>query len=410
MDSIGDFSDNDGSVRQGCGEMNTGASRHEGLVKGPLSGIRVIDLSRLAPGPYCTLLLADLGAEVIVVGGGRAGVPIPAFCRGKRFMSLDLKSDAGRQALHALAKSADVVVEGFRPGVADRLGAGYATLSTLNPRVVYWSITGYGQDGPRARDAGHDINYIALSGLMASLGGVVGQLPRPPLNLVADFAGGSLIGAVGILAALLESRISGRGQHIDAAMLDGSLSLMAMHLPLWRTPHWPDLGQGLLDGSKPFYRSYACSDGKFVAVGALERGFFEALWQGLALGGEVPDHMSTANWPHIESRLTAAFRAQPREHWAKLFQGTDACVTPVLEPREIWQDSHTGSRHPSCDAGNVPAIPRLSRTPASARPYDMSDQTSASLRELGFDDAAIKAAVGEAGGTISGLEWPPPLR
>ena len=378
--------------------------------KGPLCGIRVIDLSRLAPGPYCTLLLADLGAEVIVVGGGRAGVPIPALSRGKRFISLDLKSDAGRQALHALVKSADVVVEGFRPGVADRLGAGYETLSALNPTIVYCSITGYGQDGPRARDAGHDINYIALSGLMSSLASVANQPPRPPLNLVADFAGGSLIAAVGILAALLESRISGRGQRIDAAMLDGSLSLMAMHLPLWRTPHWPDLGQGLLDGSKPFYRSYACADGKFVAVGALERGFFEALWQGLALGGEVPDHMCAANWPQIESRLTAAFRAQPREHWARLFQGTDTCVTPILEPDEVWQDSHIRHRHPSCDANNVPAVPRLSRTPATAQPYDMSDQTTVVLRELGFDDAAIKAAAGEPGGAISGLEWPPPLR
>jgi alpha-methylacyl-CoA racemase len=377
--------------------------------QGPLRGIRVIDLSRLAPGPYCTMLLADLGAEVIVVGGGRAGVPIPELSRGKRFMSLDLKSDAGRLALHALVKSADVVVEGFRPGVADRLGAGYVTLSAVNPRIVYCSITGYGQDGPRARDAGHDINYIAVSGLLAALGGVTDQPPRPPLNLVADFAGGSLVAVVGILAALLESRMSGRGQLVDAAMLDGSLSMMAMHLPLWRTQHWPTAGQSLLDGSKPFYRSYVCSDGKFVAVGALERGFFEALWRSLALG-DVPDHMNTANWPQIESQLAAAFRGQPREHWAKLFQGTDACVTPVLEPDEVWTDPQTASRHPSGNSRNVPAIPRLSRTPATARPYDLSDQTSVILGELGFDDKAIEAAVGQAGGVISGLEWPPPLR
>jgi alpha-methylacyl-CoA racemase len=385
--------------------MNTEAGPDH-PARGPLGGIRVIDLSRLAPGPYCTMLLADLGAEVIVVGGGRAGVPIPTFSRGKRFMSLDLKSAAGRNALHALVKSADVFVEGFRPGAAEHIGAGYATLSALNPRLVYCSITGYGQEGPRSHDAGHDINYIALSGVMAALG-ADDRLPRPPLNLVADFAGGSLVAAMGILAALLESRVSGRGQFIDAAMVDGSLSLLAMHLPLWRTQHWPAAGRGMLDGSKPFYRNYVCADGKFVAVGALEPSFFEALWRGLALG-DVPDHMSAANWPQIETKLAAAFRTRARDEWAALFQGTDACVTPVLEPDEIWNDAHIRSRHPSCGPRNVPAIPRLSRTPASARPYDLTDQTSAILRELGFDAAAIEASTPET--VTTGIGWPPPLR
>jgi alpha-methylacyl-CoA racemase len=374
--------------------------------RGPLSGIRVVDLSRLAPGPYCTMLLADLGAEVIVVGGGRASPPIPALSRGKRFMSLDLKAAAGRDALHALVKSADIFVEGFRPGVADHIGAGYVTLSTLNPRLVYCSITGYGQEGPRARDAGHDINYIALSGVMAALG-ADDRRPRPPLNLVADFAGGSLVATVGILAALLESRISGRGQFIDAAMVDGSLSLLAMHLPLWRSRHWPALGQGMLDGDKPFYRSYVCADGKFVAVGALERTFFEALWKGLALG-DVPDHMDAANWPQIATQLEAAFRTRPRDTWATLFQGTDACVTPVLDPDEIWNDSHMRSRYPAFGPRNVPPVPRLSRTPASARPYDFTDQTGAILRELGYDEATIEAATAE---TVTAVpDWLPPLR
>jgi len=385
--------------------MNTQASP-DAPAKGPLSGVRVVDLSRLAPGPYCTMLLADLGAEVIAVAGGRAGAPIPAFSRGKRFMSLDLKSTAGRDALHALVKSADVLVEGFRPGVADHIGAGYETLSTLNPRLVYCSITGYGQEGPRAQDAGHDINYIALSGVMAALG-TDDRLPRPPLNLVADFAGGSLVAAMCILAALLESRVSGRGQFIDAAMVDGGLSLLAMHLPLWRTQHWPAAGRGMLDGDKPFYRNYMCSDGKFVAVGALERSFFEALWKGLALG-EAPDHMSAANWPQIETKLAAAFCTRPRDEWAALFQGTDACVTPVLEPDEIWNDAHIKSRHPSGGPHNVPAIPRLSRTPASARPCDLTDQTGTILRELGFDAAAIEAAVPET--VTTGTEWPPLVR
>jgi alpha-methylacyl-CoA racemase len=377
-------------------------------MRGPLNGVRVIDLSRLAPGPYCTMLLADLGAEVIVVGGGRAGVPIPDLSRGKRFMSLDLKSAAGREALHALVKTADVFVEGFRPGVADHIGAGYVTVSTLNPRIVYCSITGYGQEGPRSHDAGHDINYIALSGVMAALG-ASDQLPRPPLNLVADFAGGSLVAAVGILAALLESRISGHGQFIDAAMIDGSLSLMAMHLPLWRTQHWPARGQGFLDGDKPFYRNYVCADGKFVAVGALERSFFQALWTGLALG-DVPDHMNAANWPQIGTKLAAAFGTRPRDAWATLFQGTDACVTPVLDPDEIWNDAQIRKRHPSGGPRNVPAIPRLSRTPASARPCDFSDQTRLILRELGFDEAAIEASTSGTEAVTTSLPWPPPLR
>jgi alpha-methylacyl-CoA racemase len=353
------------------------------------------------------MLLADLGAEVIVVGGGRAGVPIPWLSRGKRFMSLDLKSAAGRAALHALVKSADIFVEGFRPGVADHIGAGYMTLSALNPRLVYCSITGYGQEGPRAQDAGHDINYIALSGVMAALG-ADDRVPRPPLNLVADFAGGSLVAAVGILAALFESRVSGRGQFIDAAMVDGGLSLLAMHLPLWRTQHWPALGKGMLDGDKPFYRNYVCADGKLIAVGALEPNFFEALWNGLALG-DVPDHMNSANWPQIGTQLAATFGTRPRDEWAALFQGTDGCVTPVLDPDEIWNDAHISSRHPSSGPRNVPAIPRLSRTPASARPYDFTDQTAAILRELGFDEAAIRASVVPDSVTTS-LEWPPPLR
>ena len=386
--------------------MSTGTSQSD-YAGGPLRGVRVIDLSRLAPGPYCTMLLADMGAEVIAVSGGRAGRPVQEFARGKRFMSLDLKSDAGRLALHKLVSSADVVVEGFRPGVAERMGAGYASLSEVNPKIVYCSITGYGQDGPRAHDAGHDINYIALSGVLSALG-VEGHPPRPPLNLVADFAGGSLVAVVGILAALLECRTSGRGQFIDTAMVDGSLSMMAMHLPVWGSKVWPTQGRHVLDGTMPFYRTYICSDGRFVAVGALEPAFFAALWKGLALGA-APEHLRVANWPRIEAALTAAFVARPRDDWAELFQGTDACVTPVLEPDEVWTDPQISSRHPTSGARSVPAIPRLSRTPAAARVYDDSDQTATILRELGFDDASIAAATLPTSGTAPGLEWPPPL-
>lgn len=382
--------------------------------RGPLSGLRVVDLSRLAPGPYCTMLLADLGAEVIVVGGGRAGVAIPEFSRGKRHIALDLKAPEGRAALHTLVKTADVLVEGFRPGVADRIGAGYKELSALNPRLVYCALTGFGQDGPRAKEAGHDITYLAIAGVLGSLG-PKGGLPEAPLNLVADFAGGSLIAAIGILAAVVEAKASGRGQFIDAAMMDGALSLMAMHLPLWRTPLWPGRGDGLLGGGAPFYRTYACADGGFVAVGALERGFFEALWRTLDLGEApdhgVPDHMDRANWPAIERRLAQTFAGAPRDHWTALFAGTDACVVPVLGPDEVWSDPHVAARHPGCGPTRVPAVPRLSRTPAEARPLDLSDRTAEVLREIGFPqaDARAAAAPAEPDGR-SGLAWPPELK
>jgi alpha-methylacyl-CoA racemase len=355
------------------------------------------------------MLLADLGAEVIVVGGGRAGVAIPEFVRGKRLISLDLKSPAGRAALHALVKTADVFVEGFRPGVADRIGAGYETLAAINPRLVYCSVTGYGQTGVRSQDAGHDINYLALTGAMGGMG-PGGERPYPPLNLLADFAGGSMVAAMGILAALLEARSSGVGQYIDAAMIDGGLSLMAMHLPLWRTDIWPRRGEGLLVGDKPFYRTYACKDAGYVAVGALERGFFVALWTKLGLG-EPPDHMSVSKWPGIEAKLSAAFLTRSRDDWSNFFLGTDCCVTPVLDPDEIWDEPHNRERHPVSNAHRVPAVPRLSRTPAEAGPTDLSDQTRAVLAEVELDaatrDAAVRAPSNVA---LSGLDWPPQLR
>ncbi len=379
-------------------------SRPAEAAGGPLAGIRVVDLSRLAPGPYCTMLLADMGADVVAVGGGRAGVAIPAFARGKRFVSLDLKSAAGRDALHALVRTADVVVEGFRPGVAGRLGAGYAELSALNPRLVYCSITGYGQDGPRAGEAGHDINYLALTGVLGALG-PADRRPYPPLNLVADFAAGSLVAALGIVAALLEARKSGTGQFIDAAMIDGSLSLMAMHWPLWRTALWPGRGEGLLAGDAPFYRTYRCADGRYVAVGALETAFFRTLWSTLGLG-EPPDPMQRAEWPRIERSLADAFAARPRDDWGRLFVGGDACVTPVLDPDEVWTEPQVAARHPDGGPAQVPAVPRFGRTPAAARPVDLADRTVDVLRELGLGEPAAATGPKQEG---SGLSWPPPL-
>jgi alpha-methylacyl-CoA racemase len=361
------------------------------LPKGALDGVRVIDLTRLAPGPYCTMLLADFGAEVIAVGGGRAGPALEAFARGKRHITLDLKTEPGRWALHALVRSADVFVEGFRPGVATRLGADYATLSALNPKLVYCAITGYGQDGPRAREAGHDINYISVSGVLGAIG-PAGQPPQPPLNLIADFAGGSLTAALGIMAALFEAGRSGKGQYIDAAMIDGCLSLMAMHFPAWGTARMPGRGDGLLAGNAPYYRCYQCADGKYVAVGALERAFFQALWQMLEFG-DAPDHGDRANWPQIENALAEAFLKRGRDEWAAIFAGSDACVTPVLAPDEVWYEPQIHHRHPQASAHAVPPIPRLGRTPGTTSTTDPSDRTREVLTAAGLSPEEIDAAL-----------------
>ncbi len=369
----------------------------------------MIDLSRLAPGPYCTMLLADLGAEVIVVGGGRSGLPVPELSRGKTFISLDLKRAAGKEALHRLVKTADVLVEGFRPGVADRIGAGYAELAAINPRLVYCSLTGYGQTGPRSQEAGHDINYLALSGLLGAVG-PKSDVSYPPLNLLADFGAGGLLAAFGVVAALFEARSSGRGQQVDAAMVDGCMSMMAMHYPAWKTPIMPGRGDGLVSGSAPFYRCYVCADGKQVSVGALEAAFFKALWTILDLG-DVPDHMDEATWPFIEQTLERMFRSQPRSYWSDLFAGTDACVAPVLSPDEVWQEPHNKARHPNASDNCVPAVPRFSRTPATPRESDRSDRTREVLKSLAMSDADIALATpSDPASAVEGLSWPPVLR
>jgi alpha-methylacyl-CoA racemase len=375
------------------------------LPTGALQGIRVIDLSRLAPGPFCSMMLADFGAEVIVVGGGRSGLPLSALCRGKRFISLDLKRDGGRAALHRLVSEADVLLEGFRPGVAERLGAGYAELSAVNPRLVYCSLTGYGQNGPLARSAGHDINYLALSGLLGAVG-PVDEPPLPPLNLLADYGGGGMLAAFGIVSALLERERSGQGQHIDAAMVDGVIAMMVQHYEVWGQPTLPHRGRGLLGGEAPFYRCYECADGGYVAVGALEDAFFDALWHGLGLT-DRPEHMSPTTWPHIEKVLSQKFLERTRDEWAEHFGRSDACVTPVLAPDEVHAHPQILARHGAVPPPEAPPVPLLSRTPGVAAPTEPADQSEAVLTELGLDAEQIAAALPEGPRSVQGLTWPP---
>jgi alpha-methylacyl-CoA racemase len=374
--------------------------------KGPLQGIRVLDLTRLAPGPYCTMLLADLGADVVVVGGGRAGLPLPDFSRGKRMISLDLKKPEGRSALQRLVKTADVLIEGFRPGVAARLGAGYEELAGINPQLIYCSLTGYGQSGPMAMQAGHDINYLAISGVLGALG-PSGQPPLPPLNIVADFAAGSICAAFAITTALYERERSAKGQFVDVAMIDGCISMMAMYFPIWRTPLMEGPGNGIVSGTAPFYRCYECSDKRYVAFGALERAFFEVLWKKLYVE-PPPDHMNTDEWPDIEAKLTETFKTRTRDQWALEFSGTDACLTPVLAPDEIWSNEQIAARFPGANGRSVPPMPNLSRTPSRQGSPDLGDLTTDVLKEAGFTDAEIEAASDKS--EVLGLSWPPTLR
>nr|WP_256493593.1 CaiB/BaiF CoA-transferase family protein [Pseudonocardia sp. McavD-2-B] len=373
---------------------------------GPLTGIRVLDMTRLAPGPYGSMLLADLGAEVIAVGGGRSGLPVPALARGKQFVTLDLKTADGRAALHRLVEVSDVLMEGFRPGVADRIGAGYEELRRINPRLVYCSVTGYGQTGPLAQAAGHDINYAAVGGALGTFGPADGP-PVPPLNLLADFAGGGLLAAFGIVSALYERERSGAGQYLDAAMVDGVLSMMGMNFADWGHRSLPARGEGVLTGSMPAYRCYPCADGRHVAVGALENAFFANLWAALELG-EVPDHLDPENWTEIGERLTAAFATRDRDAWAERFAGVDACVTPVLEPHELAGFGQIKERYDGFDPGSVPPVPVFSRTAARAGHTDTADATEAVLTRLGVSaDVARRVTAGGGGPAVTGLSWPP---
>lgn len=340
---------------------------------GPLAGLRVLEFAGIGPGPHCAMQLADMGADVLrVERPGGNGWPNPVVDRGRSVITLDIRTEAGRQRCLELAQRADVLIEGNRPGVMERLGLGPDQLCALNPRLVYGRMTGWGQTGPLARSAGHDINYIALTGALAAIGPAQGEA-IPPLNLVGDFGGGSMFLTVGILAALLERERSGQGQVVDAAIVDGTASLMSFFsglLPSGRI----DMRQGcnLLGGAAPWYRCYRCADGRQIAVGALEPGFYAELVALTGAGEVMQQQAQDATGQTLQAEHWAQLFAQrTRDEWCALLEGTDACFAPVLELEEARLHPHMASRGTYQQIDGVlhsaPA-PRFSRTASGIRP------------------------------------------
>jgi alpha-methylacyl-CoA racemase len=341
---------------------------------GPLTGLRVVELAGIGPGPHAAMILADLGADVVRIdrpgGGGldvTGGKP-DHLLRGRRSVAADLKSPEGRDLVLRLVAKADVLLEGMRPGVTERLGVGPADCHAVNPRLVYGRMTGWGQDGPMAQRAGHDINYISLTGALHAIGRQ--EEPIPPLNLVGDFGGGSMFLLTGVLAALWERERSGQGQVVDAAMVDGVGVLQQMMWAMRGVGGWnSERHSNLLDGAAPFYDTYLCEDGRHVAVGAIEPQFFRALLTGLGLDAAgLPDQHDRERWPELRARFAKTFLSQPRDHWAKTFADTDACVTPVLSYDEVAAHPHLAARDTmiTIDGITQPApAPRFSRTTTS---------------------------------------------
>lgn len=377
-----------------------------GSPSGPLRGIRVVELAGIGPAPFCGLVLSDLGADVVrldrtaaAAAANPAAAPGNVLDRGRRSLAVDLKSPEGVALALDLVAGADVLIEGFRPGVAERLGLGPQECRARNPRLVYGRMTGWGQDGPLADRAGHDIDYIALAGALGAFGRAGGP-PVAPLNVVGDFGGGGLLLALGVVAALFEVARGGEGQVVDAAMVDGAALLMVPFYAAAAMGFWGPRGTNLLDSGTPYYDAYRCADGGWVAVGALEPQFYAELLDGLGLApDEVPDRDDPANWPALRARFEERFASRSRDEWAAVFEGRDACVAPVLDLTEAPRHPHLVARSTFQEIAGVvhpsPA-PRFSATPgAIARPPCYPGQhTEEVLREWGVDDARIAALAG----------------
>ncbi|MDO3647891.1 CaiB/BaiF CoA transferase family protein [Nocardia mangyaensis] len=366
---------------------------------GPLAGLRVVEIASLAPGPFACMVLADLGAEVIRVDrvGDSAGLLAPSgvLDRGRQSIAVDLKAPEGREVVLRLAETADILVEGFRPGVAERMGIGPDDCARRNPGLIYGRMTGWGQDGPLANAAGHDINYIGVAGALDLLGRA-GQNPTPPVNLLGDFGGGGMLLVVGVLAALQERTRSGLGQVVDAAMVDGAALLTAFLHGMHAAGLWEgERGENLLDGGGAYYDTYRCADGGYVAVGAVEPHFYAELLDRLGLvDADLPAQYDLDEAEKLRAALAEAFAAKPRDEWSEIFADSDACVSPVLSAWQAHEHPHNRARETFVEVSGItqPApAPRFGRTPAPVpRPGSASGaDTGAVLRGLGYSEEEV---------------------
>ncbi len=369
---------------------------------GPLEGLRVIEIAGIGPGPFCAMLLADLGAEVLRIDRPRQvplGTPVaPEFDitrRNRRSVAIDLAHADGAGVVLRLVDQADALIEGFRPGVAERLGIGPEACHERNPRLVYGRMTGWGQDGPLAGAAGHDANYIALTGALHAIGHADGP-PVPPLNLIGDYGGGALYLAFGVMAAVFEAGRSGRGQVVDAAMVDGAASLMTPVYGRYAAELWHDeRGRNVLDGGAHFYGVYETRDAKHVAIAAIEPKFYAELLERIGLAGDdLPEQWDEAAWPDLRARFEAVFKQRTRDEWQELLEGTDACFAPVLSLSETASHPHMAERGTFVDFGGIvqPApAPRFSRTAPDMRlpPATPGEHTIEALGDWGFESPEI---------------------
>jgi alpha-methylacyl-CoA racemase len=377
-------------------------------VPGPLAGVRVVEVAGIGPGPFCAMVLADLGADVIridragAVGAAPGSAGFDILGRGRRSVAVDLKAPAGADVVLRLVEGADALLEGFRPGVAERLGIGPAPCLAHNPKLVYGRMTGWGQDGPLADAAGHDLTYAAVAGALAHIGRA-GQPPTPPLNLIADFGGGGMLLALGLVAGLFHAQHTGTGQVVDAAMVDGTALLMAPFFGARATGFWSDeRGTNLLDSGAPFYDVYRCADGLELAVGAIEPQFFASLLEVLELDPTVvPPQNDRDRWPEQRALLTEALSRRTRDEWLERAEGRDACVAPVLTMGQAASHPHVVARGTIVEVDGVaqPApAPRFSETPAALgrRPSVPGEHTDEVLTEAGFTNDEL-SALREAG-------------
>ncbi|MCH8507052.1 MAG: CoA transferase [Ectothiorhodospiraceae bacterium] len=368
---------------------------------GPLSGLRIIEMAGIGPGPFCGMLLADMGAEVIRIdrpGAERlSGWRFDITTRGRQTICLDMKKPGAAEVVLKMLESADAIFEGFRPGVMEQMGLGPDDCLARNPALVYGRMTGWGQFGPLAKAAGHDINYIAISGALHAIGRS-GEAPAIPLNYIGDFGGGAMVLAVGMLAGLLEAKTSGKGQVVDAAMTDGSALLSAMFYGFKAAGQWTNnRGENLLDGGAHFYDVYTCADGKYVAVGAIEPKFYRELLDRCGLDAEAySPQMDEQRWAMLKLKLADVFRSRSRDEWCEILEGTDSCFAPVLDWDEAPQHPHNKARETFVELDGVthPApAPRFSRTPSDppSAPLPPTDQVTDILKNWGVSDELIRA-------------------